>query len=180
MNFGRSGCARLSSAISLADGADIIALQEIDLNVSSRSSLIKTCKAAGYRVHLSNLDESAGFHRVALLSRLPSTAVCIESTRAVLALASAYGHPQDAVAAEALVDCVIEGCIGCGFPWLALGDWKLTPAELSTVWASGIHCLDDDFSEPLPATCTRRIGLRVWTKHACGQVQGRPVGLQTH
>ena len=54
----------------------------------------------------------------------------------------------------------------------------MTPEELSTVWASGIRCLDNDFSESLPATCTRRIASGL-DKACMWSGTGRPVGLQT-
>ncbi|CAE7723733.1 rbcL [Symbiodinium sp. CCMP2592] len=72
LNVAKLGTARLSSAIGLADGADVLCPQEVNVNAHSRAGFERVGRAAGYDVYWSDFDDELQAYRVCMLCRLPA------------------------------------------------------------------------------------------------------------
>jgi len=75
----RSLCPKLSSVVAAfhEGNFDVLALQEVDVNVASRSSVESFCKKANLHIIFGGSDSGMGFvTRVAILSRHPIRQIC--------------------------------------------------------------------------------------------------------
>ena len=161
--------------------ADIIALQEINVNPASATGFVSHWRAKGYLCILGGLDPSCALHRVALLARCPIQHVQLPVTvcqsrcaagfveifgpnsKSCILLASFYGQSGDLVATDMLFRDFLQAAQRFGGPFVVMGDFNCTLAEAPVAphLASGnLRCLDDDLPSCLPCTNpvdTRRI-----------------------
>ena len=161
--------------------ADVIALQEINVNPASATGFVSNWRAKGYLCILGGLDPSCALHRVALLARCPIQHVQLQVTvcqsrcaagfveifgpnsKSCILLASFYGQSGDLVATDMLFRDFLQAAQRFGGPFVVMGDFNCTLAEAPVAphLASGnLRCLDDDLPSCLPCTNpvdTRRI-----------------------
>ena len=162
-------------------GVQVVALQEVSINLPTRQRFRNVCRQHGFNVVFGGLDE-AGVTKVALLSSLPISEFVCESpcpdriacgavelrfgagseiAYTKLLVSSVYAHACDEVARESFLKDCLRSFSLLSTRWLALGDFNLEVEDpaLAPYLASGaVHCLDQYFPE-LPEA-TRRDGHR--------------------
>ena len=162
-------------------GVQVVALQEVSINLPTRQRFRNACRQHGFNVVFGGLDE-AGVTKVALLSSLPIMEFVCESpcpdriacgvvelqsgagseiAYTKLLISSVYAHACDEVARETFLKDCLRNFALVSTRWLALGDFNLEAEDpaLAPCLASGtVHCLDQYFPE-LPEA-TRRAGRR--------------------
>ena len=170
---------------------DVLAVQELNLEVLSTASFVAILKDRGLHVFLSAEDN--GVYRCAVLARFPGVAVGMCSGRLAMAcfeflcngsfckvvVASYYGLVWDSeVAMQGALDAVAQ-LRATRAVWVLLGDFNLEPSlePLATNLARGFAVpWDADFetTERLPGT--RESGRRVDFAVGCGTLA--PTGLR--
>ena len=172
----RSLCPKISSVVAAFEEGnfDVLALQEVDVNVASRSSVESFCRKANLHIIFGDSDNGMGFvTRVAILSRHPIRQICpfdvpdidracfamMEFQHSKVLICSLYGHAGDVNRRRALISKAAAFAHTCDVPWVILGDFNTTEdsQDVAPLLASGaVFSLDDCFSE-LPAS-TRQAG----------------------
>ena len=171
----RSLCPKISSVVTAFEEGnfDVLALQEVDVNVASRASVEAFCRKANLHI-IFDSDNGMGFvTRVAILSRHPIRQICpldvpdidrtcfamMEFQHSKVLICSLYGHAGDVNRRRALISKAAAFAHTCDVLWVILGDFNTTEdsQDVAPLLASGaVFSLDDCFSE-LPAS-TRQAG----------------------
>ena len=189
-----------------ACAADIVALQEINVNPASAAGFVAGWRAQGYACILGDLDPSNCLHRVALLARCPIQQVSLQvpagqarcaagyvevfgnGFKQCVLLASFYGQSGDLAATSLIFSELLVAVQRFGGPFAILGDFNCTVEEAPVAphLASGVlRSLDDDLSAGLPNTNpvnTRRIDFALAHRslHANGGETVRRRDLSDH
>ena len=189
-----------------ACAADIVALQEINVNPASAAGFVAGWRAQGYACILGDLDPSHCLHRVALLARCPIQQVSLQvpagqarcaagyvevfgnGSKQCLLLASFYGQSGDLAATSLIFSDLLLAVQRFGGPFAILGDFNCTVEEAPVAphLASGaLRSLDDDLPAGLPNTNpvnTRRIDFALAHRslHANGGETVRRRDLSDH
>ena len=182
MHVGRAAAMKLHDISYAIEGLDVVALQEIDLNVVGAPSFVAFWARKGYRTVFGGALN--GFYKVAILSRLalqcvqlelqeaPRVAAVTVGTFEPMLFATVYGFANDAPRTRPLVRELVSQLHGTGHPWVLLGDYNLEAEDLEEIFATGLaHCLDEPFEcEGLPSTRSpgqRRIDFGIaYARHA--------------
>ena len=182
MNVGRAAAMKLHDISYAIEGLDVVALQEIDLNVVGAPSFVAFWARKGYRTVFGGALN--GFYKVAILSSLALQCVQLELQEAQrvaavtvgtfepMLFATVYGFANDAPRTRPLVRELVSQLHGTGHPWVLLGDYNLEAEDLEEIFATGLaHCLDEPFEcEGLPSTRSpgqRRIDFGIaYARHA--------------
>ena len=162
-------------------GAELLSIQEADVNPLSKLGYLKEWRSLGATAILSQLDDGANSHRVALVSKLPIQPVTLKtelaSTRysaglidcrisgriSKVLMVAFYGFPNDAHATSQALLEVFEAVKRFGGAFILLGDYNMTQEEGAVrdlLMEGSARSLDEMFLGPLPPTNplnTRRI-----------------------
>ncbi|CAE7824121.1 gcs-1 [Symbiodinium sp. CCMP2592] len=188
-------------------GAELLSLQEADINPLSAQGFGERWRAHGYRAVLSDIDAAKGVHRVALVASLPMHRVNLKlpphvaarcaagafemqaaGSKCITLVVAFYGFPgQPAATAQALGE-VRRAAATFGGPYILLGDFNVDQSEQAVVQLlcdGELRSLDEaDWTQagPTNPTRTRRIdfGLAHWSIIATAVKQFERPDLSDH
>ncbi|CAE7264068.1 unnamed protein product [Symbiodinium sp. CCMP2592] len=188
-------------------GAELLSLQEADINPLSAHGFGERWRAHGYRAVLSDIDAAKGVHRVALVASLPMHRVNLKlpphvaarcaagafemqaaGSKCITLVVAFYGFPgQPAATAQALGE-VRRAAATFGGPYILLGDFNVDQSEQAVVQLlcdGELRSLDEaDWTQagPTNPTRTRRIdfGLAHWSIIATAVKQFERPNLSDH
>ncbi|CAE7578400.1 gcs-1 [Symbiodinium sp. CCMP2592] len=188
-------------------GAELLSLQEADINPLSAQGFGERWRAHGYRAVLSDIDAAKGVHRVALVASLPMHRVNLKlpphvaarcaagafemqaaGSKCITLVVAFYGFPgQPAATAQALGE-VRRAAATFGGPYILLGDFNVDQSEqaVAQLLCDGeLRSLDEaDWTQagPTNPTRTRRIdfGLAHWSIIATAVKQFERPHLSDH
>ncbi|CAE7316502.1 gcs-1 [Symbiodinium sp. CCMP2592] len=188
-------------------GAELLSLQEADINPLSAQGFGERWRAHGYRAVLSDIDAAKGVHRVALVASLPMHRVNLKlpphvaarcaagafemqaaGSKCITLVVAFYGFPgQPAATAQALGE-VRRAAATFGGPYILLGDFNVDQSEQAVVQLlcdGELRSLDEaDWTQagPTNPTRTRRIdfGLAHWSIIATAVKQFERPHLSDH
>ncbi|CAE7488539.1 gcs-1 [Symbiodinium sp. CCMP2592] len=189
-------------------GAELLSLQEADINPLSAQGFGERWRAHGYRAVLSDIDAAEGVHRVALVASLPMHRVNLKlpphvaarcaagafemqaaGSKCIILVVAFYGFPgQPAATAQALGE-VRRAAATFGGPYILLGDFNVDQSERQAVVQllcdGELRSLDEaDWTQagPTNPTRTRRIdfGLAHWSIIATAVKQFERPNLSDH
>ncbi|CAE7827522.1 unnamed protein product [Symbiodinium sp. CCMP2592] len=188
-------------------GAELLSLQEADINPLLAQGFGERWHAHGYRAVLSDIDAAKGVHRVALVASLPMHRVNLKlpphvaarcaagafemqaaGSKCITLVVAFYGFPgQPAATAQALGE-VRRAAATFGGPYILLGDFNVDQSEQAVVQLlcdGELRSLDEaDWTQagPTNPTRTRRIdfGLAHWSIIATAVKQFERPDLSDH